>query len=97
MRDIVQNFIKAQNQLIKAFDCPGDYFIKPMLGCPWRITGDEDIPILSYEQNNLIQNAVIVRHSGDPMIYRFKGYTMIVAIDCVKIAFVFETYKELKP
>ena len=35
-------------------------------------------------------DAVIVKKNGIPMVYQKKEYTMVVAIDCVKIAFVFQ-------
>ena len=38
-------------------------------------------------------DAVVVKKSGTPMIYKTKDYTMVVAIDCVKIGFIFRNGK----
>ena len=40
-------------------------------------------------------NAVIVKRNGVPMVYQKKEYTMVVAIDCVKIAFVFRNSRRV--
>jgi hypothetical protein len=80
---------------MKAFGCPGDFFIRPLLGCAWEINGHEDIKILSYVHNNATHEAVIVRLNGEAMVYRARGYVCVVAIDCVKIAFIFEENREL--
>jgi hypothetical protein len=80
---------------MKAFRCPGDYFIKPLVESPWNIIGDEDMPILSYEHNGTACNAIIVRQNGLPMVYRNKGYALVVAVECVKIAFILDESLEI--
>jgi hypothetical protein len=95
MRHHLNTLIKARKQLMKAFGCPDEYLIKPLPDSPWRISGDDDMRILSYEHNSNMENAVIVRQNGEAMIFRTKGYVCVVAIDCVKIAFLFDENQEL--
>ena len=40
-------------------------------------------------------DAVVVKKGGEPMIYKTKDYTMVVAIDCVKIGFIFRNGKNV--
>ena len=95
MRNAINAFVRAQRQLMNAFGCGGEYFIKPLVDSPWQITGEKDMPILSYERNETMHNAVIVWQDGNPSVYRAKGYVMVVAIDCVKIAFIFNAGREM--
>jgi hypothetical protein len=95
MRGAVQSLIKAQSKLMKAFGCPNEYLVKPMVDCPWHITGTGDMPVLSYVHKEQKHNAVIVRQNGRPMVYRSGGFALVVAIDCVKIAFFFEIKREV--
>lgn len=89
-KDTVQQFIQMQKEVLDFFQCQGEFFIKPLLNYYWTIHNTEDFYFLSYwmEKNKRI-TAVIVKRNSLPMIYKKKDYTMVVAIDCVKIAFVF--------
>lgn len=88
----VSAYIGAYEKLFSDFKCPGRYFVKPVTDCAWRVSGDEDMHILSYAA----QNAVVVRQDGQPLVYRASGYAMVIAIDCVKIAFLLDESRELK-
>lgn len=94
MRNTVDAYIEAGERLFAAFGCAQHYYIRPMPGCPWQVLHGE-IPILSYERNGA-HNAVIVRQDGRPLIYRAGGYALVIAIDCVKIAFLLDELKERK-
>ena len=95
-RDAVQELIQTQQEVLEWFGCEGDFFIKPLLDCEWTINDTEDFYFLSYwiKQNKRV-NAVIVKRNGLPMLYHKKKYTMVVAIDCVKIAFVFRNSRRI--
>jgi hypothetical protein len=95
MRNLINTYIKTHKKMLKTFGCPGNYFILPLMDCAWSITGGEDMPILSYDQNDITKNAVIVCHNNTPLIYRANGYVLVVAIDCIKTAFVFDGKREI--
>ncbi|MBS4959842.1 MAG: hypothetical protein KHZ62_03360 [Clostridiales bacterium] len=87
----VEAFIDARDEILKYFDCAGSFFIRPLVGQEWAVKTGEDFSILSYwEKSGKKVDAVVVSKSGMPMIYEKDSYTMVVAIDCVKIAFVFQ-------
>lgn len=86
----VQDFITSHINLLQYFKCEGNFFIKPLTNYEWCIKGVEDFYILSYwNEKGIKTDAVIVKRGGVPMVYKTRDYTMIVAIDCVKIGFVF--------
>ena len=90
----VVDFEQARKRLNSYFGCDSDFFVKPLLEYEWAVRQDEDFAFLSYwtEEGKKV-DAVIVKKGGEPMIYRTKEYTMVVAIDCVKIGFIFRNGK----
>lgn len=89
--NIVENYVSSCSDVLKFFGCSDNYFIKPLLDSKWSIKANDDFQILSYiDSNKKAADAVIVKKSGEPMIFAKDKYTLIVAIDCVKIAFIFE-------
>lgn len=90
----VMDFEQARKRLNSYFGCDGDFFVKPLLDLEWAVREDEDFAFLSYWTNEGKKvDAVIVKKSGEPMIYKTKDYTMVVAIDCVRIGFIFRNGK----
>ncbi len=90
----VMDFVQTRKRMNQYFGCEGDFFIKPLLTLEWAIRQDEDFSFLCYwtEEGKRV-DAVVVKKGGAPMIYRTKDYTMVVAIDCVKIGFIFRNEK----
>lgn len=95
MRDKINMFITAETALRKAFGCPGDYYLKPSLDCSWRVLANDDLYFLTRINNGASSNAVVVKQGDKPMVYRAEGFTLVVAIDCVKIAFLLDNQLEL--
>lgn len=93
----VQDYVLYRDNVLSYFQCEGDFFIKPLTSLEWTIRSVEDFYFLTYwtEENKKIE-AVIVKKNGVPMIHKTEEYTMIVAIDCVKIAFIFSNQHRLK-
>jgi hypothetical protein len=92
----VNAFLNAKIQFLAGFNCPGDYFINPLTESPWRINESKEMPVLSYENKNHTHHAVIVQQNNQPLIYRAGGYALVVAIDCVKVAFLLDERREQK-
>ena len=93
-KEPVLEFEKARKRVNDYFGCEGDFFIKPLLDFEWVVKEQEDFAFLSYwtDEGKKV-DAVVVKKGGEPMVYRKKEYTMVVAIDCVKIGFVFRSGK----
>jgi hypothetical protein len=94
-KEPILEFEQARKKIMNNFGCDGDFFIKPLLDLEWAVRQEEDFSFLSYwtEDGKKI-DAVVVKKDGAPMIYEKKEYTMVVAIDCVKIGFVFRNGKK---
>lgn len=96
MKDIVQNFIKAKQELNKQFECNDDFFIKPLINNKWSIKDNDGIFFLTYlDEQNVAKDCVIVKKNGQPMIYKKENYTMVIGIECVKLAFVLDNNNNL--
>ena len=87
----VAGFISAKNNVLDFFGCDGDFYIKPLLEYEWSVKSNDELCILSYKKaDEAAVSAVVVKKNGEPMIYSAGGYTMVIAIDCIKTAFVFK-------
>ena len=95
-KEPVSEFEQARKRLNSYFGCESDFFVKPLPALEWAIRENEDFAFLSYwTTDGKKVEAVIVKKGGEPMIYQTKEYTMVVAIDCVKIGFIFRNEKKL--
>ena len=75
---------------MKHFKCDDDFFIKPLESLKWAVKEEDDFSFLIYWTSEDKRNtAVIVKKNGSSMIYKADTYTMVIAIDCVKTAFIF--------
>ncbi len=95
MSDILTNFVSARKKLLDVFKCKDDFPIKVFLEHRWNITDQEGVIFVNYYIDNVERNsAVVVKKSGSPLIYKYASYTMVIAIDCIKFAYIFKN--ELK-
>ena len=84
-------------RLVEYFGCDSDFFMKLLLHCEWTVKEDGDFYFLSYwTEEGKKTDAVVVKKAGEPLLYKGKEYTMVVAIDCVKIGFIFRNDKEIE-
>lgn len=92
----VADFEQARKRINRYFGCEGDFFVKPLLDMEWAVKEEEDFTFLSYwMEDGKKVDAVVVKKGGSPMIYATDTYTMVVAIDCVKIGFIFRNGKHV--
>ncbi|MBE6012139.1 hypothetical protein [Anaeropeptidivorans aminofermentans] len=91
MNNVVSKFNDSKAELLKAFGCPDEYFIRYMKGFSYQITEDDGIFFLSYWQDEKNKTtAIVVKRDDKPLLYKHNNHTMVIAIDCVKIGFIFE-------
>lgn len=88
--DFLKNYISSKKMLMKQFSCDDDFFIKPLENLKWAVKSEDDFSFLMYwTDDDKRHSAVIVKKNGSPMVYKTDMYTMVIAIDCIKTAFVF--------
>lgn len=96
MGHIVDDFMNAKKSLLWHFNCQDDYYIKALPDVRWRVKEEDDIFFLSFlDDKKNASHAVIVKKDGKPLIYAAEDYTMVIAIDCVKIAFIFKNTNKM--
>ncbi len=89
-KDFLKNYIASKKELMEHFKCDDDFFIKPLESLKWAVKEEDDFSFLIYWTSEDKRNtAVIVKKNGNSMIYKADTYTMVIAIDCVKTAFIF--------
>lgn len=89
MKTLIEDFIQTKEKLNKSFNCTEDYFIKPLIDTKWTIKDNDGIFFLKYiDKNNKTKECVIVKKNNTPMIYKSGNYTMVIGIECVKLAFI---------
>ena len=84
----VEQYLTAGKNIMEYFNCNDEFFIKALLDFSWSVIDNKDFSLLSYWDGKKKVDSVVVRKNGLPLIFETKEYTMVVAIDCVKIGFV---------
>jgi len=90
MRKAVPEFIAARNNLFRFFDCREQFPVRTMTNASWDILEDGGICFLTILDggDGGREDFVVSQKADVPMVFTAGGYTMVVAIDCVKTAFV---------
>ncbi|MBQ4347024.1 MAG: hypothetical protein IJC39_01080 [Firmicutes bacterium] len=87
----VAAYINSTKDIMRHFNCTEDIFLKPLPGCKWSISETPSFNLLSYWNGEGGRaDAVMVRKNGEPLVFKTQEHTMVVAIDCVKIGFIFD-------
>ena len=90
MRQEVSAYTDAKTNLLSLFRCEPELPVKVMVDAKWRLEENGGVFFLHYEpqpdRDSLV--SVIVNKGGEPWITESGDLTMIVAIDCIKFAFI---------
>lgn len=96
MENDVKNYIDCKNKLLKMFKCDDEYFIKTLEDYNWRVKNSEGLFFLTYwKQGGKLNECIIVKKNNRPLIFREKEYTLIVAVECVKVALILKNDMEV--
>ena len=88
MRKPVPDYIAAHNQLFRYFNCPTNYPVRTETNAKWFVREVEDVCFLTLLTEGKREDFVVVRRTDEPLLFTAADYTMVVAIDCVKFAFI---------
>ncbi len=95
-RSIVDDFISCQKNLFEAFEIDKQYHVKSLIGSKWTINDFDDGKILRYWiTEDKFDDCVIVKENGDSVIREYEGFSIVIALDCVKTAFMFKTVDKI--
>ncbi len=89
MKKAVPDFIQAKRDLMQFFGCNDDFYIKTATNDIWYIRELEGTYFVGCgREDEKTHEAVVVRRDGQPYIIEKGDYTMVVCIECVKIALI---------
>ena len=90
MRREISAYTDSKNKLLKLFGCDADLPIRVLVDAAWHVEEHDDVCFLHYEPQGGGEKlvSVIVNKSGEPWITQMNELTMVVAIDCIKFAFI---------
>ncbi|MCL2873988.1 MAG: hypothetical protein FWE29_03555 [Defluviitaleaceae bacterium] len=87
----VENFVKAASSVKQYFDANIKYVLKPMLDVYWRTWSMDDVQFLTYWSDDVQKTDVlIVKEDSKQLMFEKEDYTMIVGIECIKVALIFK-------
>jgi len=95
MPNFVKDFISAKDKLFRHFNCPEKYPVHVAIDTEWTIRDEGGIHFLTILKEKQQDAFVIVNREGDPLIFQTNDYTMAIAIDCIKTAFVLRNSNKL--
>ena len=91
MSKTIKNYFAAENKLYQMFGCDEKYPLRVMPKYSWQLIKEDGMYFLTcQEDTSNKQTFVVVKKDGKPMVFGSEGYSMIIALDCVKMAFVLE-------
>lgn len=96
MKRVISNYINYRNAILRRFECDQNYYVKPIEEYNWKIKENQGIYFLNYwKGNGRVNQCVIVKKDNIPYVMKEKDYTMIVCIECVKVAIIALNEKEV--
>jgi len=89
MRKAVHEYVTARRKMFQYFGCPDEYPVRPMMADKWAVSEDDGSYFLTVASGKERNQYFIVRQKTDePLVFRKADCTMVIAIDCVKTAFI---------
>ena len=88
MRKAVPEFITARNNLFRFFSCPEQFPVRTTTNAEWALREDGGICFLTIFEGEDREDFVVSQKGDKPLVFPAGDYTMAVAIDCVKTAFI---------
>ena len=98
MRREISAYTGAKKSLLKLFRCEADLPIKILTDTQWHVEEIDGVSFLHYKSQDNGEELVnvIVSKNGEPWIYEMNELSMIVAIDCIKWAFIMKNKMRLE-
>jgi hypothetical protein len=94
--NIVTDFIQAKSNLLKLFNCDDSFYIKPEIDAKWHLRELDGTCFISYgKEAEKPTEAVVTRKNGEFYIIEKAEYTMVVCIECVKIALILKNSNKI--
>jgi hypothetical protein len=87
----VKNLASAISAVKSYFNTDINYVLKPLLDVHWRIWSMDEVRFLTYWSDDVQKTDVLIVKEGDkPLVLEKADYTMVVGIECIKVALIFK-------
>ncbi len=94
MEKIIYNLEETNRKIYEGFGISEKYYLKTLLESEWAVKKIEGRNFLSYRSEGKEKICVVVNENGNPIIVRKKDFTVVIAINCMKIGFIFKNSLE---
>lgn len=96
MINVLQSFVNAKNTLLTYFNCGEDFPVRVYDDVKWELQEIDGMYFLTCHHPEGKLDYAVVRKEKRPLFLAKNGYTMVVAIDCIKFAFIFNNKHRIK-
>ncbi len=96
MQKKIEQFCNLNKEIHEELNIGEHVYLSSKLNIEWKVLDLGDLKMIEFGKNNIFEKCVIVNNEKEPLIIKKEKYTIIVAIDCVKIAFIFDNNMEIK-
>lgn len=92
MTRVLRSYVTSKKNLFEYFKCREEYPVVMLTENRWAVKETEGMYFLTYwtKDEERQFNYVVVKKDGEPLVYKTRDYSMVIAIDCIKTAFVFK-------
>lgn len=94
----INELLKVKKEAYEEIGIPYDLYFRDMLQYEWATFEKDGLYFFRYyldKNTDKYSEQVIVFNGSKPMIIEKDGFTIIVAIDCVKVAFILNSSKKI--
>ena len=86
---MINEYIEKCEELFKTFDCNENYYIKNVTQYEWRLVENKDHSLLTiWKDGDSAEDYIVIKKQNKILHYMKEEYSMIIAIDCIKVAFI---------
>ncbi len=96
MQKKINQFYKINKEIHEELNLAEGIYLSAKLTSRWKVDDLNGLNMVEFEFNNTFDKFVVVNGDNGPIIIRKKEHTIVVAIDCVKVAFIFDNKLEIK-
>lgn len=93
---IVEAYFANKQKLMEYFDIDADYYVYNAINYKWCVKQYKEAMFLTINKNgSKKEDYVIVKRNNLPLIYEKNDFSLFVAIDCIKVAFIVKNTNQL--
>ncbi len=93
---IVETYFNSKQKLMEYFEIDNDYYVYNAVNYKWNIRKNNEVSFLVlYKTNEMKEEYVVVKRNNLPHFQEKDEFSLYVAIDCIKVAFIVKNSNRL--